>query len=292
MSTNEPAGVGHNLAPDYAQRVTEQMARDYQAQREAVDKAERDAAELLGHTINNDDEMTPFVQAIKRMRDLASRLKAFQEKEKEPHLRGGQAVDGFFFKMIDRIARRERRANPGVADQLQAHVDGYMQRKRAEEEERRRLAQEEADRKARAEREEAERLAREAEEKRQAAERARKPETRQDKAEAAREAEVSASTQNVKVFLADDAARAAEVAAAAKPADMVRTRVAGGGMATMGTETYAEITDAALLDSDKLWPFISVAEKEKALRAWARTTDFREQMDGASIGRRPKTVIR
>jgi hypothetical protein len=73
---------------------------------------------------------------------------------------------------------------------------------------------------------------------------------------------------------------------------MVRTRLDGGGMATMAQETYAEVVDAGALDKDKLWPFISVSEKEKALRQWARTTDHREQMAGASIGRRPKTVIR
>ncbi len=65
-----------------------------------------------------------------------------------------------------------------------------------------------------------------------------------------------------------------------------------GTLSTMADEPYAEILDAALLDKNTLWPFISEDAKGKALRAWAKTTGHRQQMAGASIGKRQKSVVR
>ena len=53
----------------------------------------------------------------------------------------------------------------------------------------------------------------------------------------------------------------------------------------MTTESYAVIEDEALLDKEKLWPFISLDAKEKAFRAWAKTTGHNVQMLGAKVGR-------
>ena len=65
-----------------------------------------------------------------------------------------------------------------------------------------------------------------------------------------------------------------------------------GVLTTMARENYAEIENAALLDKEKLWPFIALEAKEKALRMWAKTTGYGEQMSGAAIGNRPKSVVR
>ena len=60
----------------------------------------------------------------------------------------------------------------------------------------------------------------------------------------------------------------------------------------MATEPYALVEDFELLDKAALWPFIKQDVIEQALRAWARTTGHNQQMAGAKIGRRPKTVVR
>ncbi len=72
----------------------------------------------------------------------------------------------------------------------------------------------------------------------------------------------------------------------------MRTRGSDGTLATMGQEKYAEVTDRQLLDKEILWPFIPLADLEKALRAWAKNTDYRTPMAGAEVGRRNKSVVR
>ncbi len=42
----------------------------------------------------------------------------------------------------------------------------------------------------------------------------------------------------------------------------------------------------------KLWPFIKFDAKQVALNQWAKSTDYREPMVGAKIGRRPKSAVR
>jgi mono/diheme cytochrome c family protein len=49
--------------------------------------------------------------------------------------------------------------------------------------------------------------------------------------------------------------------------------------------------DRAKLDKEALWPFFTDAEIEKALRAWAKTTGHRTQMEGAKIGFRAKARV-
>ena len=87
-------------------------------------------------------------------------------------------------------------------------------------------------------------------------------------------------------------AQQAHIDTLAKPADIVRTRVEEGPTVTMQREAFAIVVDAALLDVAKLWPFVALAEKEKALRAWAKNTGYGTQMPGAEVGYRPKTVVR
>lgn len=292
---NMPPAMGHNEAPDYAQRVTEQMRRDYEAVVGSVEAAEAEAEKLLQSPMETDAQATAVGAVVKRHRDLSNRLEAFQKKEKEPYLRGGQAVDGFFFSLIDRVARRNRKDNPGTADKLQGKIDEFMQRKLAEEQERRRREREAAEREAEEKRQREAAALAAAEEARLAAERARKPETKEAKAEIATDAEAAASGAVVETYLAEDKVRETTTAAAVKPADMTRTRggpESAGVTLTMAREPYAEIIDAEKLDKDKLWPFISLDAKEKALRQYARSTGHTVQMEGASIGHRPKARTR
>lgn len=293
-SDNPRAVIGGNLgndAPDFARQEVDRLEQDYALVAKTADDLIAEA-EPLPAEIPDDDGKGVVVDLIKRMRDTAARAEALRVTEKEPHFRRGQGVDQFFFRIIDRLARRDRKNREGVADTLQSRLTRYDTRKLEEERARlRRIAEEEA-RKAREAKAEEDRKTREAEEKRLAAERARKPETKEVKAAEAEQAEIAASDAAVETQIADRAAEEAYVGTLAKPADLMRTRTQGGTLSTVARENYAEIVDASKLDVAKLWPFVSLDAKEKALKAWARNVGFSQQMDGAAIGSRPKSVVR
>lgn len=249
-------------------------------------------ARAVPQVIEDEPTMGTVAKLIKRLRDEAAKIEAFRVAEKEPYLRGEQAVDSFFFAQKEKCIRRDKKAKPGAADVLQTRLDDYNQRKLAAERERLRLEAEKAQR----ERDEAARKEQEAAEKaeadRLAAERARKPETQAVKAEVAEQSVQAASQAKIDADRAADIAEAAHIATLAKPANIVRTRVEEGPTVTMATEPYALVEDYDLLDKTVLWRFIKRDAIEQALRAWARTTNYNQQMAGAKIGRKPKTVVR
>lgn len=271
---NPRAVVGDNRAPDYAQRVTEELRAQYRETERQVQGLLDEAA--VAPTITDDDTMGVVARLIKKIKDEAKRLVALHDAEKQPHLRAGQAVDQFFFALQDKLAKRNRMGRPGIADELQQELDDYNQRKLAAERERRRQEEERL-------RREEERRLREAEEAKRRAERARKD---------IEEKQAVASAAQAEADRAAIAAEDARIAMLAKPADMIRTRVDEGPMVTMGTESYAVIEDYAALDKEQLWPFITRSALDAALKGWARTTNYSQPMAGARVGRRPKTVVR
>lgn len=300
MTEQGAPGIGHNEPPLAAQiSAQEEIQNAVTAwldgqfgETQAIVSELLETARALPTSIDDEATMAEFAKLIRRFRDEAKRIEAFHAKEKAPYLRGGQAVDVFFFSLWEKCIRRSKTAKPGAADILQARLDDYTQRKLAAERERLRREAEEAERVAREAREKAERETREAEEARLAAERARKPETIEQKGAVAAVAEATAALSRADADIAHMDAIEAQVAATARPADIVRTRVEQGPTVTMASEPYAVIEDEAKLDRNALWPFISFDAKEKALRAWAKTTNHNQQMSGAKIGRRQKTVVR
>ena len=251
-----------------------------------------EAARAIPHTIDNEDDMGECARVIKLLRDEAARIEAFRVKEKEPYLRGEQAVDAYFFGQKEKCVRRDKKAKPGAADILQSLLDDYNQRKLAAEQRRRQEEADKAAREAAEARQREQEAAAKAEADRQAAERARKPETQQQKTAIAEASQQEAADAAVNADLAAQAAEQAHVDTLAKPADLVRTRVSQGPTVTMGTEPYALIEDIAQLDRAVLWPFIKTDAIESALRSWAKTTNYNQQMAGARIGRRPKSIVR
>lgn len=288
---NTRAVVGDNRAPDAAKIVTERMAKDYAELVLNVDH-DLEEARALPKTVDDDEMMGTFASLIKRLRDTAARIEAFRHAEKEPHYRSGQAVDQFFFGLHDKVARRDRKANPGAADVLEARVNDHNQRKLAAEQVRRKLEFEAQERVRLAAEEAAREAARVAEEARLAAERARAPAQIEAKADVAAKAEQVAADAAVAAEVAGRRADDAYVDTLAKPADITRTRTGDGALVTTAKEAFAEVTDYALLDMAKLWPFITTDAKDKALRAWAKSTMHNQQMAGAVVGHRPKTRIR
>jgi hypothetical protein len=291
MNTNTP-GIGDNSgSPDYALQEVERLGKDYELLSTTAMEliAEK---ELIPLVIEDDETKGKTTSLIKRIRDAAKRADAFREAEKGPHFRRGQGVDQFFFGIVDRLQRRDKKARPGAADTLLERLTAYDNKKLMEEQERRRKAAEEAAALERQQRAEAARLAAEAEERRLAAERARKPETSAAKQAVADQAQAQASAAAIDAQLAANVAEDRYVETLARPADIMRNRGSDGTLSTMAREPYAEITDAALLDKAALWPFIPVAAKETALRQWARTTGHNQQMAGAAIGHRNKSSVR
>lgn len=284
--------IGDNTQTiDYAAEEVARLEQDYRHIPISVQELEIEAASIA-LPINDPDTKSLVMSLIKRMRDQAKAIEGIHELEKAPHYRRGQGVDQFFFGLHERLARRGRTGKPGLADTLNAELTDYDNRLLAAEQERRRLEAErlrkEAEARARAEQE----ALRKAEEARLAAERARKPETKQAKEATANEAAVQAAVTSAAATTAADKAEEAYIETLAKPADLMRTRGSDGTLGTMKREPYAEIVDATKLDMATLWPFISLDAKEKALRAWAKTTGHNQQMTGAAIGFRNKSLVR
>lgn len=292
--------IGHNKPP-IAKQISE--TENFAAEvadflRDQFAEMPKTVAELLAEAAKIPEKVEDATtrdeaaRLVKRMRDTYARIEASRVKEKEPYLRGEQAVDAFFFGVRDKLGRRDKKANPGAGDVLSAKIDDFTQRLlAAEQAERNRLATIAA-REAREAVERMEKARWEAEERRRAAERARSPEKIEEKREAADQQEAVASQTTAAAGVADQRAEDAYVHSLAKPADMVRARVEEGPTVTMAKESYAIVEDEAKLDKEALWPFVALDAKEKALRAWAKTTGHAREMAGAKIGHRQKTVVR
>ena len=298
LDTSGYRGLGDNQNVDQAQLVTDRLALDYF---ESV----KSAKELISEGDKNDlpvtsDDSALFLGAIiKQLRDRDNLLEAQREAEKQPFLRGGNAVDSFFFSVRDLIARRKgaaRTAKPGMIDRLQARIDAWQEAKIAAERARLEAERREAARLAAIEQARLNKLRQEAEEAERALARARSEASRAEREQAARvAAEAQARAQAEANRLAAEAEEA-RLATHVKSADISRVRGAtenGGGVTlTTAREAYAILTDKMLVNMEALRPFFTDAEVEKALRAWAKSTGHKVQMPGAEVGFRNKGVTR
>ncbi len=300
--------IGGNLPPiaaeiaryegDFAAVTTAFLVEEYAKQPQIVASLMAEATALMRDEngdlkkINDDETKDKVKSLIKRIRDANKVLDAAHETEKQPYLRGGQAVDQFFFGLMDKCVRRAKTNRAGAADILNDELTDYDTRLLNAEMERRRVAAAEEARKAKAAQDEADRVAAEAEQRRLEAERARKPEIIEKKEEVAQQTETAASAAKVEATIATGRAEEAHIDTLAKPADVMRSRGADGTLSTMATEPYAVVQDAALLDKNALWPFIPLAAKEQAFRAWAKNNGYSVQMAGGKCGRKPKSQVR
>jgi hypothetical protein len=288
---NPRAVIGSNTpdSVDYAKVVSDRLQEEYS---ELIKTADGLVASADTITEVTAETKPTVVDLIKQIRDAKTRIEGLHGLEKQPYLRQGQGVDQFFFGLWDRLVRRDKKNRPGAADRLGAMLTEYDVRVLAEENERRRKIAEEAARVEAARIKAQQEAERAAEEARLKAERARTAETQAAKDKAAREAEEAASAARVAAAVATAKAEETHVATLSRPADIMRTRTDTGTLATMAQETFAEIEDPAKLDMALLWPFVPFEAKQKALNAWARGTDWRVQMSGAKVGRRPKSTVR
>lgn len=298
MAEMTTPGKGHNEAPDYAQRVTEQMARDYAEVVKTMDGLLAEAREQPKE-ITTDDQALTSGAIIKRLRDGDARFENIRVVEGEPYLRATNAINAFFFGLRDRIGRRnknDRKAPAGAIDILQARINDHQERKIAEERAQREMERQAAERAARAAQEKADQEAREAAEARAAADRARKPEIIEQKHDLADLKVQQATAAMIEAQTLAERAEDARIATLVKPSDIARVRgndESGAGVTlTVAQEPFAILVDRSLLDKSALWPFFTDAEIEKALRQWAKNTGHRQKMTGAEIGHRNKGVTR
>jgi hypothetical protein len=293
LTDNPRAVAGDNQAQGAAERVTEYLERDYSSLTAEVD-ALLEKARDAPREVADDEAATSLGLLVKQLREASARAEAYRETEKAPHRLSADAVDAFFFALRERLARRnprDRTQKPGAADILQARIDDFLERKRVEEESRRREEEERLAREAAARAEEEAKARRAEEEARLAAERARKPENVAARTAEAEQAAAVANAAAIEAEVAKEKAQEAHIATLAKPADLVRTR-GDGVLLTQAKESYAIVVDRTKLEWAKIAPFFTDAEVDKALRGWARTTNFNQQMTGAEIGYRRKGVTR
>lgn len=298
MTDLNPRGIGDNVDVDIAQTVTDRLALDYYEQRKTLDELLAEASRRIPD-VKSDDEALARGALIKRFGDLDKRLESHREAEKNPYLRGGNAVDNFFLGMRDLIAKRkkgDRSVKPGIVDVMQSEIDVWQNAKIAAEQARLEQERLEAARRLREEQERLRRAREEAEEAERAAARARSAATiaarrAEADAKAAEEARLKAEAE-----LAAERAEEARLATLVKPADLSRVRGSddrgGGVMLTTAREAYAVVTDRNKVNIEALRPYFTDFEIEKALRGWAKATGHVVQMPGAEIGFRNKGVTR
>ena len=287
-------GIGDNTKTiDFAKVEVERLKHEYGYVQESALRLIEQAKAIT--VIADNDDKSKVIGLIKLLRDEAKRSTGLHEIEKAPHFRRGQGVDQFFFGIVDRLWKRDKKGNDGEGDRLNKLLTAYDVRQLAIEEEKRKAAALEAARIAQAAEAERLRKEQEAEAARLAAERARKPDTTAAKAAIAAAAEEAAMAARVEQTATAAAAEEAYMATLAAPADIMRTRAADGSLATMAKEKFVEITDRNALDLNKLRPYLPAEALVTAIRKYAESVSFSNdqsvQISGAKFGTRPKSKV-
>lgn len=299
---------------DFAKLETERLKREY-AHLET--KYERLAAEADAVDVVPDDETSLRLGGtIKALRDLRSLMENTRKVETEEWLRrknAGDAYFGFYTEAIQPEDKRQRLNRPGVIDRAQTKINAHLDRKealaRAEAERVRAEEQRKADEARRAAEkaaEESRKAEREAQEARDRIERARSEESRLARqaeadaaAKAAAEKAAQAKSTEVAANTADERRQDAHIATLATSADVVRmkgnTAEGGGVTQTKATEKFAYVTDRSLIDEKAralLFTYLTDAEVEKTVRAFANKTNYGMELPGCAIGTRKTGVTR
>ena len=286
--------IGDNTQTiDFAKVEVKRLKNEYGYVQESALRLIEQAKAIT--VIADNDDKSKVIGLIKLLRDEAKRSTGLHEIEKAPHFRRGQGVDQFFFGIVDKLWKRDKKGNDGEGDRLNKLLTAYDVRQLAIEEEKRKAAALEAARIAQAAEAERLRKEQEAEAARLAAERARKPDTTAAKAAIAAAAEEAAMAARVEQTATAAAAEEAYMATLAAPADIMRTRAADGSLATMAKEKFVEITDRNTLDLNKLRPYLPAEALVTAIRKYAESVSFSNdesvQIAGAKFGTRPRSRV-
>lgn len=200
--------------------------------------------------VKNDNDLDYVGVVVKDAKAMIKRVDQARTGEKEPHLKAGREIDGFFKAFTERLDK--------IAKVLTDRASEFQREKLAEE---RRKNEEEA------------RKRREAE-----AEAIRKAE------EAAAAGKTSAAAKaEVRAEIEGDRAAEAERKADASNADLLRQRTASGGVASARTMQKVRITSIAELNLGPLGPYLDREAVQKAANNWLRVTKGEEKMPGLEV---------
>ena len=264
--------MGDNIDAPYGESVTDRLAQDYNELLARAKNLIADA-EDLPLVVESHLDVAVIADVIVKMRDVTARGEHHRVAEKEPFLRGGEAVQAFFMKRVIEPLDLERR-------NLQGRLDHYKQRQLAEE----RAKREAEAAAARRAQQEAQKAREDAE---AAARRARSVESMKQRDEEAARAKVEDAMASAK-------AEEATLATMARAGRMVGERFEGSdrsGKVTMRKKAVVYITDVYALDLELLRPFLKEEYLLTALRAWAKETNYDQEMPGAVVRLTDTTVV-
>lgn len=229
----------HSLPPDAGHNsknmtITEKLAHEFEDLVARVKKFSA-SAEELETTIESDDEQNRQAEIAREAARLSRHIENYRMSAKEPFLEGGRQVDAFFHALKKKVDDEKGEIEVRASEYLRAKA--REERRRREEQER--LAREEAEAKLKA-----------------AAE-----------AEAANR-KARANTALEEAIDAQNAAIVASRAANASNADLARTKSDSGVTSTLRTRWEFEISELDKVPLEKLRPYFTRSEIEKAIRAY------------------------
>jgi hypothetical protein len=247
---------------------TDELMVDHSAIVARVGELEAEAA-AQPHRVNNDDEQGALQDVIKRIDDHSKVIEAKREDVKGPFLTASRIVDGFF----KALSEPKRGGTPGrleiIRNRLAAIGGDYLRRKEAAE----RLEREQAAARQRAEEQ---RLRDEAAAAELAAARLRE----RNRPTAAVEKETVADIRTEQAAHAGARASELETQAAARPAELARTRSALGSLGTLKAEWMHTIEDIDLVPLEMIASYIKREAIEVAVRAFIKARAPTDPKDG------------
>lgn len=222
-------GLGHNNPPDESALIQERLderTRELRARAASLLDAETRLPEI------SDDGVAGKVGDMIRLITAACQTAELDRKrEKEPHLAAARTVDGYYKQISEPLADLKTRVSRRLTAYLTAKAERERQAREAE----------------------AKRLREEAEK------------------QAAAAAQVEAAAPAAAAIVMEQAlatevqAAQASRAAAAKPAELSRTRGEVGSVASLKSRWIGEVSDRAALDLEALRPYLPVAALQTAL---------------------------
>lgn len=231
---NDRARMGGNNPP---LSLPERLALNYETLSERVADILTKARDEIPTEIKTDEENSKIGDIVKGIRSILRDIETSKDTEKRPHLDANRDIEAFFKSLAERLTKGR--------DVIERRGKTYLDQKAADERRRREEA-------AAAAADEADRKFREA----QTAEEVGKT--------------VHAEIALDQAAAADSRAELARAAAEERPADLARTRLAGGGVSTLKTEWNFEITDREKIPLDRIGHFFADAEISKAVRAFVK----------------------
>ncbi len=254
-------GIGDNQPPEDADPLRDRMADIHGAlvARQAALLA--DEALRVPEIIEDEEGAEKVTDYIKELAGCVKTLEGARVSEKEPFLKSGRTVDGFFKKMTDNLGAVKRGASKVLT---------VYEREKAERE-RRRLDEE-----ARLAREEAERAQQEAE-------------ARADALADARDLDGAIEAEEQAKQAAADLVQV-ERDAAVNAAELSRTRSAKGAVSSLRTFWDFKELDRAQIDLEALRHHLPHAAIESAVRAFVKAGG--RDLAGVEIFENTASVVR